>query len=267
MYFAAEKRSYSARYVLGGLLLLVIIGYAIPVSRAFMQSGVAKLLVGVQEMGARFRERGASEQEQRLVEAEARLASFVVSEAKMAALQEENDLLRKQGNYPVESGFELVGAQVLSRVMTPDRAQIIINRGADDRVEVGQAILGDDGVLLGKITSLSKRTATIELLTDPNSRIAATLSGEQRLLGVVEGRGNGAARMTYIPSSQAMKKDQIIVTSGTEEKIPAHIPLGLVNAVEGKSTDPFVSAILEPLTPFDRLTLVQVLRPRSDSST
>lgn len=212
------------------------------------------------------RERAVSAAEERVQRMEVRLASLAVSSARLAALEEENALLREQAKVSPQSGFELIGAQVVSRVTEPDQSVLVIDRGRQDEVEVGQAVLAGDGVVVGKIISLTERTATVQLVTDPRSRFASTLSGETRLLGVVEGRGNGAARMTYIPASQPIKKDQIVVTAGTEEKIPPHLPIGLVNAVEGKNTDPFVSAILEPLLPLDRLRVVSVLRPAKRSS-
>ena len=195
------------------------------------------------------------------------VAALAVDGAHVTALEAENTLLRQQAHVALQSGFTSLGAQVVSRSMTPDRAAIVIDRGQQDQIEVGEAVLAGDGYFVGKISAIGFRTATVELLTDPHSRVAATLSGETRALGVVEGRGNGAARMTYIPASQAIKKDQIITTSGTEEKIPGHLPLGLVNAIEGKNTDPFVSAILEPLMPLEQLTFVTVLQPESSGVT
>ncbi len=211
------------------------------------------------------RRRGASAQTEELEYLRSRLGTVAVSVARLAALEEENALLREQARVSPQSGFELLGAQVISRVTEPDQAILVIDRGRQDEVEVGQAVLAGDGVIVGKISMLTERTATVQLMTDPRSRFAATLSGETRLLGVVEGRGNGAARMTYIPASQPIKKDQIVVTSGTEEKVPPHIPIGLVNAVEGKNTDPFISAVLEPLLSLDRLRVVSIIRPAKRS--
>lgn len=211
------------------------------------------------------RGRGASAQTEELEYLRSQLGTVAVSVARLAALEEENALLREQARVSPHSGFELLGAQVISRVTEPDQAILVIDRGRQDEVEVGQAVLAGDGVIVGKIITLTERTATVQLMTDPRSRFAATLSGETRLLGVVEGRGNGAARMTYIPASQPIKKDQIVVTSGTEEKVPPHIPIGLVNAVEGKNTDPFISAVLEPLLSLDRLRVVSIIRPAKRS--
>ena len=74
---------------------------------------------------------------------------MVVSSARLAALEEENSLLRQQAKVSPQSGFEMVGAQVVSRIMEPDRSTIVIDRGQWDEVEVGQAVLAGDGVIIG----------------------------------------------------------------------------------------------------------------------
>lgn len=257
-----SKRS----WIWWGLIACFALILIVPSFRSFVQRISVSVGASIATFVQRARSPGTNSQAELDQRWRERVAGLVVDQARLAALEEENQLLRQQAHVVAASGFETIGAQVLSRFMTPDRAVILIDRGQSDALEIGQAVLAGDGMFIGKIASISLHSATVELVTDPRSRVAATLSGETKLLGVVEGRGNGAARMTYIPASQAIKKDQIIVTSGTEGKIPPHLPLGLVNAVEGKNTDPFVSAILEPLLPFDRLSVVTVLRLRTTAS-
>jgi len=193
--------------------------------------------------------------------AESRVAGLAVDAAHVKALEDENRALRAQANFLFTSGYDSIGARVINRDLRHVQALLMIDRGSNDHVEVGEAVVADKGIFIGKISAISEQVATVELLTDPRSRVAAAFNEDQRLAGVIEGRGNGAAVMTYIPTSENVKKDQIIVTSGTEDKLPPHLPLGIVNAVEGKTTDPFLSAIIEPLIPFDQITFVSVLRP------
>lgn len=191
----------------------------------------------------------------------ARVAQLAVDQAKLQALEDENRALRAQAKFLFDSGFDSVGARVIGRELRPDRALLLIDRGLNDNLEIGQAVVAGDGVFVGKVSQLKERVATVQLLTDPRSRVAATFSGDSHLAGVVEGRGSGAAVMTYIPADTEVKKDRIIVTSGTESKLAAQLPLGIVNEVLGKSTDPFRSAILESLIPADQVMFVSVLRP------
>ena len=190
-----------------------------------------------------------------------RVATLAVDYAKLKALEDENKALRAQAKFLFSSGFDSVGARVIGRELRSDRALLLIDRGLDDHVEIGQAVVAGDGIFIGKISQLKEKVATVELLTDPLSRVAASFSDDGRLMGVVEGRGNGTAVMTYIPAAEIVKKDRIIITSGTDSKFSTHLPLGIVNEVLGKPTDPFTSAILEPLTPLDQVMFVSILRP------
>lgn len=192
---------------------------------------------------------------------EDRLSALAVDYARLRSLEEENTALRSQAKFLFGSGYDSVGARVIARDLRHERAHLLIDRGSDDALEVGQAVVVGDGIFVGKIISIRERIATVELATDPHSRIAASFVDDHRLMGVVEGRGNGTALMNYIPASDRVKKDRTVVTSGTEEKIPAQLPFGIVNDVLGSPNDPFMSAILEPLSPYERITFVSVLRP------
>lgn len=192
---------------------------------------------------------------------ESRLTRLAIDYARLQALEEENKTLRLQAKFLTTSGYDSVGARIISRDLRHERALLLIDRGLEDRLEVGQAVIVQDGIFIGKIYSLKEQVATVELLTDPQSRVAATLAGEKRVMGVVEGRGNGTAKLAYIPSSEKIQVDQILLTANLEDKVPPNLPLGIVNAVEGQPTDPFLSASIEPFARLDQIFFVSVLRP------
>lgn len=208
-------------------------------------------------------EPGAAQANEYAAELEARLRTVTVDYARLRALEEENRSLRAQANFIVERGFQTVGARVVSRSLHEGNAVVTVDRGARDGVQVGQAVVTDEGLLVGKVSRLGERTAVVLLVTDVRSRVAAAASGTSRLDGVVEGQGSGTARFTLVPQSVPLERDDIIVTSGTEEQIPPHIVIGLVNDVRSQPTDPFKSAAIEPLAPLDRLELVSVVVPGS----
>ena len=101
----------------------------------------------------------------------------------------------------------------------------------------------------------------VSLLADSQSRVAAARSGTPGLIGLVQGEGNGVARLDLVPRSTSLAMNDLIETAGTEEKIPPHLALGLVNHVDGVLTDPFLSASLEPFADVSRISLVAILRP------
>lgn len=197
----------------------------------------------------------------RVSELEARLATVVVDYVRLRSLEEENRSLHALTGYLDTTGYDHVPARVIARSVDPQSATVLIDRGSKDGIETGMAVIVGDGLFVGKITSLKERVATVTLVADDRSRIAASLAGQRKLLGLVEGRGNQVARLTLVPQAEALRADDVIVTSGSEDKIPGDLVIGLVNDVDGKPTDPFKSAALEPVVQTDRLRLVSVLVP------
>ena len=199
--------------------------------------------------------------DERVKELESRLAVLAADRVRLRSLEEENRALRAQARFLDTSGYDSVGARVISRDVRGTKAVLTIDRGKDDSLEVGQAVVTDEGIMIGKVSALQDRIATVELLTDPRSRVAAAVQVKGQLAGVLEGRGNGASVLTFIPSSETVVPDQLIVTAGTEEKVPGNLPLGIVNTVDAKPSDPFFRATVEPLVALDRVVFVSVLRP------
>jgi rod shape-determining protein MreC len=236
-------------------LILVFAGATRPVA-GFMRWLTLPIVHVFSSAGA-----NALSTDDRIKELQAQLAAMVVDQVHLQSLEEENKTLRAQAHFLDRSGYDSVGARVIGRDVGGQRALLTIDRGRNDSVEVGQAVVTDDGIMVGKISSIQDSIAVVELLTDPNSRVAAAVQSKGQLSGVLEGRGNGTAVMTYIPSSEAVSADQVVVTAGTEDKVPGDLPLGIVNTVETHSSDPFFSATIEPLVTLESVTFVSVLRP------
>lgn len=242
---------------LGGILEPIENGIRaafLPVARVFATVGFE---IGKHSTSGQTREA----LEERVRELESRLSANSVDYVKLRALEEENRSLRKLAAFLHDSGYDHVGARVIARASRPQTATLLIDRGTVDGLENGMAVVAEDGIFVGKITTITERLATVTLITDSHSRVAAARSGTRQLIGLVQGEDNGVARLTLVPQALPLSRDTIITTAGTEEKIPPNLPIALVNEVEGKPTDPFKTATLEPLAQSLNLDLVIVLRP------
>ncbi len=196
-----------------------------------------------------------------LEQCEERLQVRIVDAARMSALEQENRLLRAQASFLAESGYDHVGARVIGRRIDHIHARLLIDRGTNDAIEEGHAVITENGILVGKIVEAGTRVSTVELLTDVDSRIAVASAKDGQLIGVLEGRGNGATLLTYIPSSVDVAADDLLLTAGTEEKIPPRLAIGVVNAVTRSAKDPFYQASVDPTIRIERLSFLSVLRP------
>lgn len=243
-------------WVAGGLALIQrgIRSALLPVARVFAS-------VGIRIEGQTSAGQSVLSLQDRVAELEAKLSSVSVDFVKLTALEEENRSLKKISGFLTENRFDHVSAQVISRNVDSHHAEIVIDRGTLDGLENGMAVVAEDGILVGKIISVREHISTVMLTTDEQSRIAASVAGSEHLSGMVQGEGNGVAKMTLIPQSEKIEANTIIVTAGTEDKIPANLPIGLVDHVDTTPTDPFKTAALESLVRLHRLDLLVVLRP------
>lgn len=251
--------------MVGALVLIVLIfaGFVSPVRRVALAILVPPARV-LAQMGSGIGaflhiDPASKDSAERVSELEARLRSQTVDYVQLRALEEENRSLRAQARFITDRELKTIGARIISRSLTDQTAVVTIDRGSHDSVEIGQAVVAENGLYIGKVISLTEGTANVMLLTDVRSRVAASVPGSGKASGVIEGRGSGVAHFTLIPQSLPLNKDDVVVTAGTEEKVPANLVIGLVNDVDSKATDPFKNAVIEPLAPLEHLDLVSVI--------
>ncbi len=203
---------------------------------------------------------------QRIAELEARVSSVSVDYVKLKSLELENQNLKDAGNFLKNSPYEHVGAHIIARSVDPIHASLLIDRGSADGLEIGMAAVVGEGTYVGKVISLSSHVSRIMLVSDESSRVSAAVAGTKQLIGVVQGLGNHVAELTLVPHIAALKQDDVIVTAGTEEKIPPDLVIGMATDVQAKETDPFKSATIEPQAERERIDLVVLLRPAASAA-
>ncbi len=243
--------------VLAILLLLHIVGFLVPV-----ENGIRTLALPFARIGSRIGNLWSiSENKSQIQQCENRLSIVTVDYIKLQTLQEENRILRENAKFLTDTGYTAVSARIIARSSDHFRAHILIDRGSIDHIELGMAVVSGNGIYVGKISSLRDHVSTVSLIADPDSRVAAAPITGNKLFGLVVGEGSGVARLTLVPQSDTLQVNDIIATAGTEEKIPPNLAIAIVNEVEGKSTDPFKTASLEPLARPETLQFVSVLVP------
>ncbi len=188
-----------------------------------------------------------------------KVAALSLFTAELESLRDENASLKLQLGYLTETGFKSVTSAVTARSISPNADTISINRGEKDGIVVGDPVIVDEGVLIGKISAVTSRSSTVRLLSDRASKTAATILNQDRTLGIVEGSGGTLLDFKFIPQNVEISIDDVIITSGLEENVPYGLVIGIINNVTSNDTDPFQEAVIESVVDYRRYTMVSVI--------
>ncbi len=178
---------------------------------------------------------------------------------KLSNLEAENDFLRKELNFLKEKDFTFEIASVIGRQPYNDQI-IIINKGTNDGLEVGLAATVNQGVIVGKIMEAEPDRAYVELLTNIESQLAVSLSHLTGTNGLLIGRVGNSLLVDLIPQDKDIQEDDIVITSGLEEKIPRALLIGRINEVESLVGQIFKRARVSPAINYQGLQTLSIIK-------
>ncbi len=148
---------------------------------------------------------------------------------------------------------------IVARPMGLDR-QMRIDKGAKDGVKVGQAVVFKDNYI-GRIVSVSDSGSSIQLLTDPDSKVAAfSLNKEGKAKGIVVGQFGFEMLIDKILHEEKVVAGDLVYSEGTEGYLPRGFVLGKVTQILERPNEVFKQAKLTPVFDLRDLDLVFVVQ-------
>jgi len=178
----------------------------------------------------------------------------------LKAAARENEVLRERLMLPHALTQRAVLARVIGRY--PETGQIIlINKGADDGLAIGLAVVTSNDFLVGRVVEAGSNFAKVTLINDSNSSINA-ITENSRLSGVVRGAHGLEVAMEMIPVDSQINNNEVVLTSGLNEVIPGGLIIGRVGAATKKENDIWQRAVIEPAANLKKLEQVFIVLPR-----
>jgi rod shape-determining protein MreC len=166
--------------------------------------------------------------------------------AEMTELKNENGRLRGLLEFRQSTKMELVSAQVIGRdLVSSDHSTITINKGTQNGVKSGQAVITVNGAL-GYIYRPEALTAKIMLITDRYSVVDGVVQ-RTRAHGIVEGRTQSLCQLKYVEKTEDVKKGDLVVTGGLDNIFPKGFPVAVVDSVERKNFSVSLRVDLKPV--------------------
>jgi rod shape-determining protein MreC len=152
----------------------------------------------------------------------------------------ENERLRGAMGMAKRCGCRTVGASVVASSASNFQWSVTIDAGAAQGIATDMAVLDADG-LVGRVTRVTADYATVLLITDPASGVAATLA-RGKAPGIVKGSGEQLLSFQPVRAGTRVERGDPVVTQGYQGSVfPAGLPIGVVERV-----DPAGAASLVP---------------------
>ena len=193
------------------------------------------------------------------VDLKRKVASLTTENLKLR--QSEGDLKRLRSLLAYSEQFDMQTSMAQTIMLdTAGRFKsIIIDRGAEDGVQVNDVIANANG-LIGRVVLVTNDLAKVQLLTDNNSSIGSLVERTRRQ-GVVRGNGATAVQMFDIPTLADVQVGDRILTAGIDGVYPRGIPVGIVTRSDpGQSL--FKNIAVKPLVDFGTIEEVIVIHTR-----
>ncbi len=191
------------------------------------------------------------------------ISTLLKEKSEFLTEQEENDFLRKQLNFTKEFNYSFEVANVIGEDVDNIQNTIIIDRGLKNGVFVGQPVVADKGILVGKILKVTKNSAVVLLINDDLSKVAAKIQNQAKTIGIIEGEYGLGIRMKLIPQTEMIKEGDVVVTSGLERGVPAGILIGQVERVMSAPEELFQEAAIKSAVEFNKMTMVNVIKEKN----
>lgn len=146
----------------------------------------------------------------------------------------ENQDLRSELGLPVYRDFVLVSSEITASSSATHT--VTLARGTRDGLGVGMPVV-KSGSLIGIVAQVGRDSAHVRLLTDPRSRVPASVV-EDHAQGMVSGRG-ASLELGLVPKDQKLRPGSTVVTSGVGETLPAGILIGALGKGSSATGDLF----------------------------
>lgn len=249
--------------VLAGLVFLNVAGLLSPVidagrvSTGFLHRPLVGLFTALKNsLGVIFELRELVTQNQILTRQVEELSAQVATLEKTGF---ENKILREALGFRAESSLPLIAAEIIASNPLAASERVVINRGRDHGVGVGDAVVVAGGIFVGVIGEALEKTSTMELVTSSQVTINAETS-QGGASGVVRGEHGLGLLFDLISQNEVLKSGDRVISSGLGGGFPRGLLLGNVGEIRSAPSELFQKASIIPATDLRSLRFVFVVK-------
>ena len=183
---------------------------------------------------------------------------------RIADLEREVADLRAALDVQATSSFTTVAGQVVARDFAVDRRVVVIDRGSNDGLAVGDVVIGGGGALAGRVVEVLPATSRVRLVSDPAFRVTAEIA-ETGAIGLLSGRGSNPLAFEDIDALREVRIGAAVTTSGIEltpelrSAFPRGLSIGTIAAVSAQASSVLQRADVAPTLSIDSIRTLLVI--------
>jgi rod shape-determining protein MreC len=172
-------------------------------------------------------------------------------------LEDENKRLRALFDMRAHQPVSGIIADIQYAVRDPFSRRVIINKGMQEGILSGQAVVDEIGVI-GQVTRVFPLMSEVTLLTDKNQAIPVEVQ-RNGLRTILAGAGSNGMELRFLASNAEVQVGDVLVTSGLDGIYLRGLPVARVSAIERDSAFLFARIRCTPLAGVERHGQVLVL--------
>jgi rod shape-determining protein MreC len=176
-----------------------------------------------------FTTRSTLDQENRVMKVRQAELSLLANQSEL--LMVENQNLRQLMALQKHVDFKTLPVEILFNPTNPISQRIVINRGNNDGLKLGNPIANDSGIL-GQIIRIYEHSAEVSLLEDRDFAVPVQVA-RNGLRAAVFGVGRGnPLELRYLPVASDLEVGDILLTSGIDGVYPPGFAVAVISKIE-----------------------------------
>ena len=182
----------------------------------------------------------------------------------VAGLSTENSRLKALQEASATVSGRILTAEIINISSDAATRRVLINRGEQHGVMLGQALLDARG-LMGQVVEVLPFTSWVMLITDSRhgTPVQVNRSGERAIARGIRSE-IPELELEYVPDTSDIVVGDLLVSSGLGQRFPKDYPVAQVTSVVHDRGQPFATIKARPLAQMDRTRHVMLLELAQD---
>ena len=178
---------------------------------------------------------------------------------KLKQLEKDNSRLRSLLSLKKIADDSKIDSSVISRNIGTWWRKVILNKGVNNGVKVGDAVVGPGG-LIGIIDDVSNFTSSVKLLTSSESKVGVWVQ-RINIHGLLVGVGNDSPKLIFYSKDIDISVGDFVLSSPASTLLPPNIPIGIIESID-KDSRPNIIANVQLLAKPQSIDWVQILKAK-----